>query len=264
VKTIAILFLAIGASASAQVSGGGIERPGNASQPQGVLDDHRFFELGILTAGGTYGKLPQTGYVYYTETAATNAFSKGQGATSGYVFAFHERSYFKLEIPPQMRVGLDIAVTSAYVNVDWVSIYEDDKAVSGTTGDIMVDLMLGPMVSFSPVANLALDASFSLGYGMAGGSGVYVTNYPLSDGSKATVDDSNSKFGFGLANAFSLRIRYAVFTAAWETHSNSAKRVHDYYASSTNGNSGDFTYTVNNKMPTSRLTFGMIIRPKSR
>jgi hypothetical protein len=253
-KRIALLVFLLSAPAAAQP--GGVE-PRQRSHAEGVFSNQNVFQFGSVTASGTYSKMPsQTGFVYFTEGSITPVFNAGQGATKGGFLAYHRLTYLGFALPQQWKVGVDFAIAAAYVGIDWSEIYDDPK-VSGS-GDGLVDATIGPMLSFNPIGKLVFDATARIGYGAAGGSMVSVSDYPLENGTSATVDDTNTEPGAGTSTAFGLRVRYGAFMVGWEAHSNTAARIRSYSASTTGaqGRNAEFEYTIASKMPTSRFSVG--------
>jgi hypothetical protein len=239
--------------------------PGLPDRPplivEAVVKDHKILEFGAATPGGTYAKMPsQTGFVYFNESSITPVFNAGQGAGKGAFVAFSNVTYFGLDIPPQVKLGLDVSFAGAYVDINWAKIYDDKLPGASKNGDALADITVGPVLSYNVADMLILDLTARAGYGAAGGSHLKFDDYPLSDGSNAVVDDSNWDPSFGLSSAFGLRVRYGGFMLGLESHSNVGTRKHKYLITTTGktNRTGDFEYSVNSPMPTMRLSLGIV------
>lgn len=230
----------------------------SAAEP--VLRDHSTLEFGQSTPSGAYANMPsQRGFVYFTEPAITPVFNAGQGATKGGFLAYHHVSYLGFDLQPQFKVGIDVGLAAAYAPVDWPGIYRTTNFETNV-GDGMLDATIGPVFSYTPGDKLAFDISLRGGYGVAGGSKVVLQGYPLSDGSIASVGDSNDNPASGPATAFGVRARYGAFMLGWEAHSNGGPRLRSYTVTTSGktNRQSNFNYTINSPMPTSRLSFGFV------
>jgi hypothetical protein len=226
---------------------------------QQTIHNHSIFELGAATPGGTYAKLPsQQGRVYSDEASITPVFNGGQGATQGMYASYHRVTYFGFALPTQVRVGVDVGLSAAYIPVDWATIYQT-STFAKNNGDILGDAAVGPVLSYSPTGRLTFDASARFGYGMMGLSRMKVIDYQLPDGSRGIVEDANDTPASGGARAWGLRVRYGSFLAGWEMHDNVGPRTRTYTVTKPNvGEPKDFNYVVGSKVPTARFAFGFV------
>jgi hypothetical protein len=226
---------------------------------QQTIHNHSIFELGAAAPGGTYAKLPnQQGRVYSDAASITPVFNGGQGATQGMYASYHRVTYFGFALPTSVRLGVDVGLSAAYMPVDWATIYQT-STFAKNNGDILGDVTLGPVLSYSPTGKLTIDASARFGYGMMGLSRMKVIDYQLPDSSLGIVEDANDTPASGRASGFGLRVRYGSFLAGWEMHDNAGPRTRTYTVTKPNvGEPKDFNYVVASKVPTARLAFGFV------
>lgn len=249
---------------SAQMTGGGaVPAASSPGEDAGPFARVLLVQYGAMTAGGTYASLPsQTGYVYYAASAITPVFQAGQGATSGHALHVNAVRYFRAGLPPMLALGLDVATSIGYMELDWKKIYEEDQ-LERSMGDMTWELTLGPTLAYNPVPRLILEAGLRLGVGMIGMSSVSLKDYPLSNNTTADVTDDNTTPSMGLARVISLRARYAMFVLGFETRAMTAKRENDYFIA--NGSRIEsFQYSIDQKSTISTLTLGMAFSPSRR
>jgi hypothetical protein len=259
-RTFVIALLA--ASPLAAQTGGNAGASGATRQRNvapSAFHNHSVFEIGAATPSGDYAKLPsQQGRVYFNEASITPVFNSGQGAMQGMYASYHRVSYVGVPLPSRVKLGVDVGLAVAYLPVDWAAIYRT-STFAKNNGDIVGDVTLGPVLSLNPSGKLFIDASARLGYGLMGLSRMKVLDYALTDSTRGIVEDANDKPASGRASGGGLRVRYGAFLAGWEVHRNLGPRTRTYTVTRPNvGEPQDFNYTVNSKVPTSRLSFGFV------
>lgn len=245
--------------AAAQLAGGGTgSTVETRSEPTtSVFSSRTILRGGMLSATGTYGDMPQTGFIYYTGEALESAFSEGSGATSGYYGELAQLIHL-LTPHPMIGVGVELSAAVGYVDIDWAQIQDAEEIES--TPDLIGDLRAGPVLSVNPVGNLIIDASYKLGTGLAAGSSFDMEDavvngqaHSLSDADYIEEDPA-----FGRSSSFGIGLRYGAISLGWEMHSVGSTRTREYsWYNEVTGDSDYLVYGLDTKASTSRLSVGL-------
>jgi hypothetical protein len=209
-----------------------------------------------MSATGKYAALPtQTQTVYYTAAAAAQSLGSGMAASNGFFAEWGRITYLAVPLPPSVRAGIDASLSVGYMNIKWDDVYGVE--IDDQFGEFITDARIGPAITVSAIPGLDFDAGVKFGYGIAGGSSVSISTFPVQGGRNVTIEDTHDEIASGVSRSFTFSARYGGFVIGWEMHSMSVERNRSYSAQRNDGFGGDFNYTSSIAPTTTRIFIGV-------
>ena len=195
----------------------------------GQLENRSTFKLGYNFNGDQFGNLDDYNNELQQRYVSDNDEFEEDPAYLSYdrpVFGFSLEMghlYYIKAISTPEWIGLGLDVSYIELNYSQVNHKLQLPVVQGYTFDneftsnqITVGPKIGPMVSFTPGADLVLDFSFKLQPFVTGVFGTYDVQGP--DGTDANLKDGVAGYGFGLRYTPGIYFRYDVFMIGAEAN----------------------------------------------